>query len=119
MIQDEELWNRLYTAAETIYKHFTPDYGFFSGTRKREDGSVSKMYNQYSGAANHLKSKLNRELTIEEQAVLAIAVGDNHQKGLRKILTGPQINVIFEDLWDNQPNYQHACIPFDRLVTNI
>lgn len=116
---DEQLWNRLYTAAETIYKYFDSKNGFYSGLHKREDGSMGKTFNNYAGAADNLKTKLGRELTLEEQAVLAIAVGDNHQKGLRKVLTGPQINVIFEDLWNNQPNYQRACIPFDRLVTCI
>ena len=116
---DEQLWNRLYTAAEAIYKHFDSERGFYSGTKKREDGSTYKSYNQFKGAADELQSKLGRELTLEEQAVLAIAVGDCHQKGLRKVLTGPQINVIFEDLWDGQPNYQRVCIPFDRLVTCI
>jgi hypothetical protein len=119
MIQDEKLWDKLYKAAEVIYKHMVPGCGFYAGTRKQDDGTFGKVYNQYAGAAGWLESKLYRKLTLEEQAVLAIAVGDRSQKCLKKVLSQQDIDSIFSDLWDDQPNRKHDCIPFERLVTGI
>lgn len=119
MIQDEKLWNSLYNAAEELYKQWIPGQGFYSGTIKDKDGSFRKIYNQFDGAKGVIETKLKRKLTLHEQAVLAIAVGDRRPIGLKKVLTIADINVIFTDLWDNQPNSNHDCIPFDRLVTNI
>ena len=118
MIQDEKLWNKLYEAAEAIYKHMTPDRGFYSGTRKQDDGSFSKVYNRFEGARGILESKLNRKLTINEEVILAIAVGDRHQKCLKKVLSQQEIDSIFEDLWDSQQS-KGGCISFERLLTCI
>lgn len=119
MIADEELWNKLYQAAETVYKYMDPDRGFFSGIRKNDDQSLTKIYNRFDGAVPRIESKLGRKLRVEEQVVLAIAVGDRNQKCLKKILSDQEIDEIFTDLWDNKPNKEHVCLTFDRLLTCI
>ena len=119
MIQDEKLWDKLYQAAEAIYKFMDPERGFYAGTRKQDDGSFKKVYNLFVGASGILEGKLNRRLTPEEQVMLAIAVGDRTQKCLKKVLTNEEIDDIFADLWDNKPNKDKVCLPFDRLVTSI
>lgn len=119
MIQDEKLWDSLYRAAETIYKFMDPEHGFYAGTRKQDDGSFKKVYNQFVGAVGILEGKLNRRLTLEEQTVLSIAVGDRTQKCLKKVLSAEDIDTIFSDLWSNKPNHDRVCIPFERLVTSI
>lgn len=119
MIADEELWNKLYQAAETIYKYIDPEHGFYSGVRKNEDNSLRKVYNQFVGASSKLEVYLGRKLTLEEQAMLAIAVGDRNQKCLKKVLSQSDIDDIFSDLWNDEPNRDHVCLAFDRLVTCI
>ena len=119
MIKSEETWSKLYEAAETIYKFCDPNLGFKAGVKQREDGSKVQRYNQYSGAKIYLEKKLNRKLTIYEQVVLAIAVGDHVQSCLCKVLTIQERNDIFQDLWNNESNRDHVCLTFDRLVTCI
>ena len=119
MIQNETLWNELYNAAETIYKFMDAERGFYSGKKKREDNTVVKTYNQYSGACVELEYQLKRKLNDKEKTVLAIAVGDRNQKCLKRVLTQEEIDTIFTDLWNNQPNRNHDCLTFDRLVTCI
>lgn len=119
MIADEELWNKLYQAAETIYKYMDPEHGFYSGVRKNDDDSLKKVYNQFVGASSRLEGHLGRKLRLEEQVILAIAVGDRNQKCLKKLLTQQDIDEIFSDLWDDEPNRDHVCLAFDRLVTCI
>lgn len=119
MIQDETLWDKLYKAAEVIYKFMDPENGFFAGARKQDDGTFKRVYNLFVGATGILEGKLNRKLTMEEQVVLAIAVGDRTQKCLRKVLSNEDIDNIFSDLWNNEPNRDRVCLPFDRLVTSI
>jgi hypothetical protein len=119
MIQDEKLWNKLYTAAEFVYKHMDPEHGFDAGYKKEDDGSLTKIFNRYHACKSRLESKLGRQLNMYEQAILAIAVGDMKQACLRKIMSPEEINSISEDLWNNEPNREHVCLKFDRLITCI
>lgn len=119
MLQDEKLWDDLYTAAETIYKHMDAQNGFDAGYQKEENGALTKIYNRYHASKSRLEGKLKRPLNIHEQAILAIAVGDMKQDCLKKVLSQSDIRNISEDLWNNKPNFDHVCLSFDRLVTCI
>ena len=119
MIKDEAKWQKLYDAAERIYKFCDPKNGFRAGTKKLQDGREVPRWNQFSGARAHLELKMGRKLDLFEQTALAIAVGDHVQECLKKTLTLQEKVDIFQDLWNNEPNRDRVCLTFEHLVTNI
>lgn len=115
MIESQERYDRLFTAAETIYQFMEKDKGFYSGSILDQNGRKIYQYNDYSGARFHLEKKLNRKLTKDEQTMLALAVG----YGPTPSLFEKERNEAMEILWENKPNTARACILFDKLVTSI
>lgn len=112
MINNQEKYNRLCQAAETIYKFFQKGKGFYSGKISRE-GKTVVVFNQFDGAKAAIEEKRHRPLTRDEITVLALAVGG----GPTPSLTKTERESAIESLWDGRSSGDGGCIPLDRLIT--
>ena len=112
MINNEEKYNRLTRAAETIYKFFQKDKGFYSGKIER-DGKTIVVFNRFEGAKTAIEEKRHRPLTRDEITVLALAIGG----GPTPSLTKSERESAFEALWGGNTSGDGGCILLDRLIT--
>ena len=120
MIKDQQLFDKLYKAAEKIYNYIDPENGFPAGTtRNEETGRTIRLYNIMSGSKQSLEHRLGRKLTNYEEAVLAIAIGNLNNKALKSLLSSQELEEISQDLWGDKRNTEHECLTFERLVTTM
>jgi len=118
MIKDPKLFDKLYDAAETVYKYMTPGYGFYAGTvRNERTGEKTHKYNIMNGSKQQIEKKLGRKLNKYEESILAIAICDLANKTLNQVLSSQEVMEIHQDLWNGEFNREHDCLTFDRLVT--
>ena len=119
MIKDQKLFDKLYKAAENIYSYLDPDHGFYAGSVRDENGVSHKRYNIMPASKQCIEKKLGCKLNQYDEAVLAIAVGDLNNKCLKTLLSKQELDEIYQDLWNGQPNKKHDCLTFERLVTTM
>lgn len=119
MIKDQKLFDRLYKAAENIYSYLDPEHGFYSGMVQNAEGGYDKVYNLMPYCKKQMEKKMGCKLNSDEEAVLAIAVGDLTNKCLKTLLSEQELEEIKADLWDGKPNKKRECLTFERLVTTM
>lgn len=113
MIKDDALYDKLFDAAETIYKYVEHGKGFFSGEIKSDDGSKHASWNRFHGARDVLEKKLQRTLTNEEITMLALAIGN----GPTPALNARQRRYSLDYLWPK--GYSGTYVDFMKLVTGL